>query len=138
MPSHDNTQPQPGPSPTPRPIQLELRPVGAVGYAAIVSLHGEHDLSTCSELRSTLAPLDGNVLLDLSTCEFIDSSVIGVVAAKSRDLAGQGHRLELVVPAANRVVTRVVNVVGLRTLMTVHEQLASATGTDTSRAVDCA
>jgi anti-anti-sigma factor len=65
-------------------------------------------------------------LLDLSACEFIDSTVIGVVLAKSGDLAREGRRLELVVPAANRSVTRVVDVVGLRTLMTVHDRMPTA------------
>ncbi len=96
----------------------------AAAYAAIVTLHGEHDIFTSSELRATLAPLDGNVLLDLSAREFIDSTVIGVVLARSGDLAREGRRLGLVVPAAN--VTRVVDMVGLRTLVKVHDRMPTA------------
>jgi anti-anti-sigma factor len=107
-------------------IAVELRPAHAPGYMAIVTLSGEHDLATSKELGAALAPIDGNVLVDLSPCEFIDSSVIGVLLGKSSTLTREGHRLELVVPAANRAVTRVVEVVGLRTLMPVHDQLPSA------------
>jgi anti-sigma B factor antagonist len=104
-------------------IGVELRPPHTPGYAAIVTLSGEHDLATSKELGAALAPIDGNVLVDLSPCEFIDSSVIGVLLGKSSTLTREGHRLELVVPAANTIVTRVVEVVGLRTLMPVHDQL---------------
>jgi anti-sigma B factor antagonist len=115
------------PIPSTTAIEIELRPVRALGYAALVSLAGEHDLATSDELVAALAPLAGNVLVDLSTCEFIDSTVIGAVIAKSADLARDGHRLELVVPPANRIVTRVVDVVGLRALVTVYEQVPGTT-----------
>jgi anti-anti-sigma factor len=115
-------------------IAVELRPARAPGFAALVTLSGEHDLATRDELGSTLAPIAGNVLVDLSPCEFIDSSVIGVLIGKSADLTREGHRLELVVPAANSVVTRFVDVVGLRSLMPVHDGLpSSATALDTAR-----
>ena len=43
------------------------------------------------------------------------------------------HRLDLVVPPANTTVTRVVGVVGLRTLMPVHDAIpASETALDTA------
>jgi anti-anti-sigma factor len=115
-------------------IRVELRPAHAAGYAALVTLSGEHDLATSEELGATLAPIDGNLLVDLSPCEFIDSSVIGVLIGKSTGLVREGHRLELVVPAANTVVRRVVEVVGLRSLMPVHDELpSSATALDTAR-----
>ena len=106
-----------------------LRPPHVSGYAAIVSLYGEHDLSTSAELTAALAPLDGNLLIDMSACEFIDSSVITALLGKSHELIREGHRLELLVPSGNRMVGRVVDVVvGLRTLVPVLEQLP-ATGT---------
>ena len=115
-------------------IGVELRPAHAAGYAALVTLSGEHDLATSDELGATLAPIDGNLLVDLSPCEFIDSSVIGVLIGKSSDLAREGNRLELVVPSGNTMVTRVVDVVGLRSLMPVHHELpSSATALDTAR-----
>jgi anti-anti-sigma factor len=133
--SDDSTHPFHSSPPTLPAIEVELRSVRAAAYAAIVTLLGEHDISTSPELRATLAPLDGNVLLDLSACEYIDSTVIGVVLAKSGDLAREGRRLELVVPAANGSVTRVVDIVGLRTLMTVHDRMPTADATAAGTAV---
>ena len=52
--------------------------------------------------------------------------MIGVLIAKSAELVREGHRLELVVPSSNQIVSRVVQVVGLRTLMTVYEQVPTA------------
>lgn len=111
------------PTHTPPAIEVELRPVRVTGYSALVSLHGEHDMATSGDLVDALAPLTGNLLVDLSACEFADSTVIGVLIAKSADLVREGHRLELVVPSSNQIVSRVVQVVGLRTLMTVYEQV---------------
>jgi anti-anti-sigma factor len=113
-------------TPVPPSIEVELRPTRAAGYAAIVTLRGEHDLDTGPELTAALGPIAGNVLVDMTPCAFIDSTAVGIVIGKSKELAHTGHRLELVVPAANRTVVRVVDVVGLRGLMTVHEELPIA------------
>lgn len=104
-------------------LDVELRPTRPLGYAAIVTMRGEHDLATSDELASTLAPIAGNLLIDMSGCGFIDSTVIGVVIGKSQELAREGYRLELVVPEQNRIVGRVVDIVGLRTLVTVHREV---------------
>jgi anti-anti-sigma factor len=113
------------------PPQLALEPGVTVlfspeapgGYAAIVSLHGEHDLSTSPDLKAALAPILGDVLVDLTRCEFIDSTVIGIVLAKHGDLKREGRRIDLVVPPANARITRVVDVVGMRDLLAVLDQL---------------
>jgi anti-sigma B factor antagonist len=115
-------------TPIPPSIDVELRPTRVAGYAAIVTLRGEHDLNTGPELTAALDPIAGHVLLDLTACTFIDSTAVGIVIDKSQDLARNGHRLELVVPAANRTVARVVDVVGLRGLLTVHPELPLAVG----------
>ena len=86
-----------------------------------MSLHGEHDLASSDELRAALDPIAGDLLVDLSACAFIDSTVIAVLLGKRHALNDTGHRLELVVPAANAPVARVVDVVGMRDLMAVHE-----------------
>ncbi len=93
----------------------------APAFAAVVVLQGEHDLDTCAALEEALEPIFGNVLLDLSDCRFIDSSVIGVIVSEALALHREGHRLELIVPPANRQVTRVVDLLGLRELLVVHD-----------------
>jgi anti-anti-sigma factor len=108
------------------PIRVELHPAHADGYVALVSLCGEHDLATSGAIHAALAPIDGNVLVDLSECEFIDSSVIGELLEKYEDLRRKGHRLDLLVPPDRSSVRRIVDVIGLGTLLTVHDSLPLA------------
>jgi anti-anti-sigma factor len=65
---------------------------------AVVSLYGEHDLSSQPELQGTLQALvlAGNrVIVDLSQTEFIDSSVLMALLATDRLAREQGGRLTL-------------------------------------------
>jgi anti-anti-sigma factor len=103
----------------PRAIEVDLRPADAPTFAAAIRLCGDHDLATEAELRKALTPIDGDVLVDLSACDFIDSTVIGVLIAESRARTREGHRLELLVPAANRIVTRTLEVSGVARLVPV-------------------
>jgi anti-anti-sigma factor len=100
----------------------------APSYAAVVSLHGEHDLSTAQTIRDALGSLYGAVLLDLSPCEFIDSTVIRTVLDKHRQLETDGHRLELLVPPDRKMIRRVIEVSGLRLVLTVHDSMPGSTG----------
>lgn len=104
-------------------VTVRFSPESPEGYAAIVSLHGEHDLATSPDLRAALAPIFGDVVVDLTRCEFIDSTVIGILLAKHGDLKREGRRVDLVVPLANARVTRVVDVIGMRDLLVVLDQL---------------
>jgi anti-anti-sigma factor len=107
-------------------IEVGYAPDSVPGYEALVSLGGEHDLASSDELRATLEPIFGNVLVDLTRCEFMDSTVIGVLLAKQKDMQREGLRLDLVVPRENAAVARVIDVVGMRGLLTVHERLPLA------------
>jgi anti-anti-sigma factor len=107
-------------------VELRFRPSCPDGYAAVAILCGEHDLASNAELEAVLAPIDGNLLIDLSRCEFIDSTVIGALIRKSEDLAREGHRLDLVVTSANIQVRRVLDVVGMSSLMTILPELPTA------------
>jgi anti-anti-sigma factor len=93
------------------------------GYAAVVSLHGEHDLSTRDQVEEALAGIFGSVLVDLSACPFIDSTVIVALIAQLQERVREGHRLELVVPPGNTSILRIVEVVGLRDLLVVHDAM---------------
>jgi anti-anti-sigma factor len=104
-------------------VEVRYAAESVPGYEALVSLGGEHDLASSDELRATLEPILGNVLVDLTRCEFIDSTVIGVLLAKQKDMQREGRRLDLVVPRENAAVARVIDVVGMRGLLTVHERL---------------
>ena len=62
---------------------VEVAPEFDPGYAATVLLRNEHDLASSEGIASVLAPILGNVLVDLSECEFMDSTVISVLLKKS-------------------------------------------------------
>lgn len=114
------------------PIEIDFNPTRIAGYAAVVSLCGEHDIATSDALKVAFAPIFGNVLVDLSACDFIDSTVIGALLAKRDDLGREGHRLELVIPLENRVVRRIVDVSGLHTVLKVHDRLPEHLVSETS------
>jgi anti-anti-sigma factor len=107
-------------------IEVGYASDSAPGYEALVTLGGEHDLASSDELRATLDPILGNVLVDLTPCEFMDSTVIGVLLAKQKDMQREGRRLDLVVPPENASVARVIDVVGMRELLMVHDRLPLA------------
>jgi anti-anti-sigma factor len=98
---------------------VELLPASAPGYAAILHLRGEHDLATSGAIIDALKPLVGDVLVDLSACTFIDSTVIGTLIHATRESSEQEHRLELVVPAENRLILRTLEVSGATHILTV-------------------
>jgi anti-anti-sigma factor len=104
-------------------IEIERTPSRAPSYAAIVSLRGEHDLDSSVAIRRALDSIDGDLLIDLSRCGFMDSSVIGTLLRTFQDRAGTGHRLELIVPPSNRIITRTIEIASLRELVTVHDAL---------------
>jgi hypothetical protein len=75
-------------------VEVRLAPYAGL-YAAVVVLRGEHDLASASTLERTLAPLDGDVLVDLASCEFIDLIAYRIIRDKRRPLADRGHRLDI-------------------------------------------
>lgn len=104
-------------------IEVVLRPVALPSYVAVIVLRGEHDLGTAEAIRVSLAPLFGDVLVDFGDCDFIDSSVIGTLMGKARELEREGHRLEVVVPPDRTTISRVFEIVALRELVTMHERM---------------
>jgi anti-anti-sigma factor len=103
-------------------VEVRYASPRSADFAAIVSLYGEHDLDSHDTIAQALEPIDGDVLVDLTDCRFIDSSAVNAILAKSQQLQHRGHRLELVAPTYNVHVARIVEVVGLRTFLTVHER----------------
>lgn len=89
-----------------------------------VSVRGELDLSTAPQLEGPLGEvLDsdvGSVLIDLSSCEFIDSTGIAlIVRAWQRLDSGENGRL-LVICCQNEQVRRVLEITGLELSIPVH------------------
>jgi anti-sigma B factor antagonist len=90
----------------------------------VVTLGGDHDVASRDAIADafSVAGTGRDLLVDLSECTFIDSSVIGVLLACAQRLRGAGHRLELVVPADNEAIVRVLEIVDIASLVTVHER----------------
>ncbi len=66
------------------------------------------------------------VLVDLSGCSFIDSTVIGAIALAHKALGDQGRQLELVIPPGQHAVRRIIELSGLAPFFTIHESLPAA------------
>lgn len=82
----------------------------------MVAVRGELDLGTAPELQ---APLDAAVaageplLLDLSGCEFIDSTGIAMIVRAWQQLGGNGEVGGVAICSGNEQVRRVLEITGL-------------------------
>jgi anti-sigma B factor antagonist len=108
----------------PAPFETSSAEVDGV---RIVAVRGELDLSTAPDLEGPLnAALDGgraSVLIDLSQCEFIDSTGIALIVRAWQQLdrgSDNGGSGKLVICSANDQVRRVLDVSGLDQSIPVH------------------
>jgi anti-anti-sigma factor len=105
----------------------------------VIAVRGELDLSTASDLEHPLEDAisagDASVLIDLSACEFIDSTGIALIVRtwqrldRSADGDGKGR---VVICSDNEQVRRVLEITGLELSMEIHatrdEALAAIRG----------
>jgi anti-anti-sigma factor len=89
---------------------------------AVVQLRGEHDLATEQALMQALdeAAAHSNVLVDMSECDFIDSTVIAALLRVARTVSERGERFALYIPAAQRQITRIAEMTHLAELLPIH------------------
>jgi anti-anti-sigma regulatory factor len=90
-------------------VEVELSPADPPSCAALVSLRGEHDLASRDEVAAALAPILGDVVIDLSACDFLDLTVSRVLRAKAAELGREGHHLEIRGTRQRSAVTRLVD-----------------------------
>jgi anti-anti-sigma factor len=102
-----------------------------------ISVRGELDLSTAPELEGPLEQAldssDGSsVLVDLASCEFIDSTGIALIVRAWQRLDSDGDGRSLVICSDNDQVRRVLEITGLELSIPVHgtrdEALAAMAG----------
>ncbi len=108
-----------------KPFAASRRDLGEGRCAVEVS--GEIDLAVADELKATLDPaMQGNqlVVVDLSECDFIDSTGIAILVTAQKQLAEQGGRLALCSPADQ--VRRVLDLSGLTNHGLVFDSLDAA------------
>jgi anti-sigma B factor antagonist len=96
---------------------------------AVVTISGEHDLSTAPNLRRRLDILldEGTAtVVDLSPATFIDSSILGVILEARRRAVQSGIGFEVVHSNGADAVDRVLEVTGLRAELPVHARREEA------------
>lgn len=95
------------------------------GPQVVVSVHGEVDLSTATELGDIVnAVIDGRhrgVVLNLTNCTFLDASGLGVMAAAARRLRLLPLSQALTVRSASAMVKRIMAITGLDQIVTIEE-----------------
>jgi anti-anti-sigma factor len=117
---HDPTDAAPGP-----PAAVEI--AAQSPEVAVVTLRGEHDLHSWSEVTLALANASqrASVLVDLSECTFLDSSMLTVLLVAAKQLRLRAGSLAVVIPPEAHVL-RIFEVMNVHTLVVVHESLAAA------------
>lgn len=98
-----------------------------------ISVRGELDLSTAPDLEGPLEQAlengEGSVIIDLTRCEFIDSTGIALIVRAWQRLQSGSNGRALVICSQNDQVRRVLEITGLELSIPVHttrdEALAS-------------
>jgi anti-sigma B factor antagonist len=96
---------------------------------SLLTISGEHDLSTAPILRRRLEGLldEGTaVVVDLSPATFVDSSILGVILDGRRRAATAGIGFAIVHANGADAVDRVLEVTGLRAELPVHANRGEA------------
>ena len=96
---------------------------------AVLTISGEHDLSTAPLLRRRIDNLldEGTAtVIDLSPATFIDSSILGVILDSRRRASDAGIGLAIVHANGAEAVDRVLDVTGLRAELPVHARREEA------------
>jgi anti-sigma B factor antagonist len=109
----------------PGEVGLEEREDGVV----VVSLKGEHDLTTAPVLRERTEEAierGSSLTVDLTPAEFIDSSIIGVVLEARRRAEEAGVGFAAALEGGDPAVRRVLEVTGLDSNLPVHDSVETA------------
>ena len=95
---------------------------------AVVTMHGEHDIGTEPQLAYALAQAvaHSSVIVDLSDCSFIDSTVIASLIKGAATAREGGDHFALVIPREQRHVARIAEMVRLTDFLAVHESREAA------------
>jgi anti-anti-sigma factor len=101
----------------------------ATPSVAVVALLGGHDLHDCESLETALARagiLARNVIVDLTRCTFIDSTLVGALLRAQSVTACDGGRFALALPANPNAVTRTAELMNLDFVFALYPSLEAA------------
>lgn len=115
---------------SPVPFQVESQELE--DGIRVFAIHGELDMNTTpdleSELDQALTDSSASLMLDLSQCEFIDSTGIALIVRIWKQLDGNGDesRGRLVLCCVNHQVQRLLKITGVESSISMHEQRDAA------------
>jgi stage II sporulation protein AA (anti-sigma F factor antagonist) len=100
-------------------VEIEIH---ELARTAIVTLRGEHDLTTQSRVRDalTLAGEQPTVLVDLSECTFADTSLINSLIVANAIITQRAGHLEVVIPPQASSAHRLAKLTRLEQIMPIH------------------
>lgn len=115
------------------PVPFEVESEELDGGIHAVTVRGELDMSTTPELERELAQTPPNsgasIMLDLSECEFIDSTGIALIVRAwqrlDREAGGEGKG-RLVLCSQNHQVQRLLKITGVDSSISMHDQRDAA------------
>lgn len=118
------------------PSPFQVRVGGLEQGIRTISVRGELDLNTAPQFKAPLEEAlengEGSVLIDLSDCEFIDSTGIALIVRAWQRLNSGDNGRGLVICSQNDQVRRVLEITGLEVSIPVHatreEALAAISG----------
>jgi len=89
------------------------------------TVRGELDMSTAPELERALerglADEEASIMLDLSECEFIDSTGIALIVRAWQKLEGDGGKGRFVLCCINHQVRRLLKITGVESSISMHQ-----------------
>lgn len=114
------------------PVPFEVASEELAGGIRAIAVRGELDMSTAPELESRLEEAlaaEVDVLLDLSACEFIDSTGIALIVRAwqqiDRKAGGEGSS-RMVLSCSNDQVRRLLKITGVEDSISMHAQRDAA------------
>ena len=115
------------------PAAFDVQTEELDGAIRVFTVRGELDMNTAPELEAALeeALADENaaVMLDLSDCEFIDSTGIALIVRTWQQLdssAGNGGKGRFVLCCVNHQVRRLLKITGVESSISMHQQRDAA------------
>jgi len=113
------------------PVPFEVQREELEGGIRAFTVRGELDMNTAPELEQgleqALAESGASIMLDLSACEFIDSTGIALIVRawqRLNDNGSDGGRLVLC--CNNHQVRRLLKITGVESSISMHEQRDAA------------
>ena len=98
--------------------------------AWVLTLYGEHDLSTATAVRDKLRHVfdaGSAVVVDLSAVTFMDSSTLNAILYGSeRAQQDDAHRFAVVLPPGPSAARRVIELTGVDRVLAIHPDRGSA------------